>query len=75
VFLNDENVERKRRAEQLAQMKNVTANHIALAYVLNQPFPSSTIIGPQNEAELNASIEAMQIQLTNEEIKWLDLRR
>jgi aryl-alcohol dehydrogenase-like predicted oxidoreductase len=73
VFQTNENRERKRRAEQLAAEKNVTANHIALAYVLSQPFPVSAIIGPQNETELNASLVAMRIRLTEDEVKWLDL--
>ncbi|MDG0794789.1 aldo/keto reductase [Cohnella ginsengisoli] len=39
VFYSDDNWERLARAERLAADKGVTAIQIALAYVLNQPFP------------------------------------
>jgi aryl-alcohol dehydrogenase-like predicted oxidoreductase len=74
VYFNDNNWERLRRAEQLALEKGVSANHIALAYVLNQPFPTCAIIGPRNVEELHSSIEALPIQISKDEVSWLDLR-
>lgn len=74
VFYNDENWERYRRAEQLAKEKNVETIQISLAYVLNQSYPSAAIIGPQNFKELLSCHNAAQISLTEDEIKWLDLR-
>lgn len=74
VFYNDDNWERYRRAEQLGREKGFSTIQIALAYVLNQSFPSAAIIGPRNEAELKSCLEATTISLTTEEIKWLDLR-
>ncbi|MFC4776164.1 aldo/keto reductase [Paenibacillus sp. GCM10023252] len=73
VFYSDDNWERLRRAEQLAEQKNVTAIQIALAYVLNQPFPTCALIGAQNSAELQSCDEGAQIRLTREELDWLDL--
>ncbi|MFB9330143.1 aldo/keto reductase [Paenibacillus aurantiacus] len=75
VFYNDDNWERYRRAEQLGQEKGVATIQIALAYVLNQRFPSAAIIGPRNEAELRSCREAADLTLTPSEIEWLDLRR
>ena len=72
VFYNDANWERLRRAEVLAKDKNATAIQIALAYVLNQPFPTCAIIGPQNEAELLSCNEGANIELTEEELDWLE---
>ena len=72
VFYSDENWERLRRAEELAKEKGVSTIQIALAYVLNQPFPSCALIGAQNEAELNSCYEGSKIVLTQEEIKWLE---
>ncbi|MBM7573030.1 aldo/keto reductase [Aquibacillus albus] len=74
VFYNDENWERYHRAEQLAKEKGVETIQISLAYVLNQSFPTGAIIGPQNSNEMKSCREAADITLTEEEIKWLDLR-
>jgi len=72
VFYSDANWERLRRAEQLAEEKNVSPIQIALAYVLNQPFPTCALIGSQNEAELLSCREGANIALTKEEINWLE---
>ncbi|MFC5467062.1 aldo/keto reductase [Lederbergia graminis] len=74
VFYNNENWERYRRAEQLGKEKGVETIQISLAYVLNQSFPAAAIIGPQNEKEMLSCREAAEIKLTEDEIKWLDLR-
>lgn len=73
VFYSEANWERLRRAEQLAQKKGVTAIQIALAYVLNQPFPTCALIGAQNPDELHSCDEGARIRLTREEVEWLDL--
>src|SRR5699024_10338769 len=74
VFYNDENWERYRRAEQLAREKGVETIQISLAYVLNQLFPTAAIIGPQNVKEMWSCREAADIVLSENELKWLDLR-
>lgn len=73
VFYSDNNWERLRRAEQLAKEKGVSTIQIALAYVLNQSFPTCALIGAQNEVELKSCEQATHIELTADEIKWLDL--
>ncbi len=73
VYYSNDNWERYRRAEQLAKEKGVTANDIALAYVLHQPFPTCAIIGPHNVNELHSSFRAIGVTLKPEEIRWLDL--
>ncbi len=73
VFYSDDNWERLRRAEQLAATKNTTTIQIALAYVLNQPFPTCALIGAQNRAELLSCEQGAQITLTRDELNWLDL--
>ncbi|WP_274649710.1 aldo/keto reductase [Paenibacillus humicola] len=74
VFYNDENWERYRRAEQLGKEKGKSTIQIALAYVLNQSFPTGAIIGARNKAEMESCLDATTIELTREEIEWLDLR-
>ncbi|MEK0315474.1 aldo/keto reductase [Cohnella sp. 56] len=75
VFYSDDNWERLARAERLAADKGVTAIQIALAYVLNQPFPTCALIGARNADELRSCDEAMRLTLTREEMDWLDLKR
>ncbi|MGI2293668.1 aldo/keto reductase [Paenibacillus sp. GXUN7292] len=73
VFYSDDNWERLRRATLLAEQKGASAIQIALAYVLNQPFPTCALIGAQSEAELHSCHEGASIKLTKEEMEWLDL--
>lgn len=73
VNYSEENWERKRRAGVLAEKYGVTANHIALAYVLSQPFPVAAIVGPQKPSELLDSVKALPIILTAAERDWLNL--
>ncbi|WP_159886233.1 aldo/keto reductase [Paenibacillus puerhi] len=75
VFYNDANWERLARAEQLAATKGASVIQIALAYVLQQPFPTCALIGAQNLAELKSCEEGAGIKLTAAEREWLDLRR
>lgn len=74
VFYSDDNWERLNRAQQLAEQKKVSTIQIALAYVLNQPYPTCALIGAQNAAELTSCHEGAQIKLTEQEIAWLDLK-
>ncbi|MDQ0660193.1 aldo/keto reductase [Paenibacillus sp. W2I17] len=73
VFYSDDNWERLHRAEQLANSKKTSPIQIALAYVLNQTFPTCALIGAQNQAELLSCDEGSRITLTPAEITWLDL--
>ncbi|PAF28946.1 aldo/keto reductase [Paenibacillus sp. 7516] len=73
VFYSDGNWERLRRAGELAETKNTTAIQIALAYVLNQSFPTCALIGAQNRDELLSCDEGSRLTLTGDEIAWLDL--
>lgn len=73
VFYSDANWERYRRAEELAKERGVSTIQIALAYVLNQPFPTCALIGPKNVAELESCRDAARIKLSESELAWLDL--
>ncbi|GMK41243.1 oxidoreductase [Paenibacillus sp. CCS19] len=73
VFYSDDNWERYERAKQLAEEKQVTQIQIALAYVLNQSFPTCALIGAQSLEELGSCDEGSRVKLTREEMNWLDL--
>ncbi|MDR3564610.1 MAG: aldo/keto reductase [Negativicutes bacterium] len=76
VYHNEANRERLFRAHQLSKLKGtrITPTNIALAYVLNQQFPVCAIIGPHQTDNLLSSLRAMNIELTEEEMLWLDLK-
>jgi aryl-alcohol dehydrogenase-like predicted oxidoreductase len=76
TYYCEANWERYRRAKELAAQKGpgVNANHIALAYVLNQPFPTCALIGPEKLEELTDSLIAKNIELSPQEIEWIELR-
>lgn len=74
VWGSDDNMERRRRAMQLADELGVSAIQIALAYVVNQPFPCCALIGPRTPMQLQDSVAGAQITLSDTQVKWLDLR-
>ncbi|WP_232229137.1 aldo/keto reductase [Paenibacillus zanthoxyli] len=75
VYYSDDNWKRLGRASSLAahKGKGITANHIALAYVLNQPYPVCAVIGPERLDELISSFAALDIRMTDAERLWLNL--
>jgi aryl-alcohol dehydrogenase-like predicted oxidoreductase len=74
VYYSTDNWERYDRAKQLAEKIGVTPIQIALAYVLNQSFPTAAIIGPEKVAELLSSFEGSKRLLDQDLVKWLDLK-
>ena len=67
-----DNRDRRDRAVELADKRGVSAHNIAVAWVLSQPFPSFALIGPRTPEELTTSLPALEIELTPDEIRWLD---
>ena len=72
VWYSDRNFERRDRAIQLAKELGRSPIHIALAYVIAQPFPVIPLIGPRTIAELEDSLSALDIKLTPEQVRWLE---
>jgi aryl-alcohol dehydrogenase-like predicted oxidoreductase len=73
TWYNEANFERLERARELGRRKGVSANAIALAYVLCQPFPTFALIGPYTLEEIRTSCDALGVSLTSEELRWLNL--
>jgi aryl-alcohol dehydrogenase-like predicted oxidoreductase len=71
-WYNEQNFGRRDRAIELGEKLGKNPIHIALAYVLAQPFPSVPLIGPRTLAELDDSSEAFSIKLTPEQLAWLE---
>lgn len=74
VWVSEDNLERRSRCFELASKKSVDPIQMALAFVLNQNFPSFPLIGPRNFFETESSLEATKIELSFEETSWLNLK-
>ena len=68
-----DNFRRLERVNELAAKRGVLPINVALAYVLNQPFPNFALIGPRTLQELRQSLPALEIELTPKELRWLNL--
>ncbi|RAP74574.1 aldo/keto reductase [Paenibacillus montanisoli] len=75
VYYNEANWERYARAAKLAEAKGVSAMQIALGFVLNRSFPTCAVIGPRQHQELEESLQAMELALTEGELAWLNLEQ
>jgi len=73
-YYSDANFERLRRARELGDRFGVPATAVALAYVLHQPFPTFPLFGPRSIAEARSSMRGLSVELTPEQVAWLDLR-
>ena len=71
-WYSEQNFIRRDRAIELAAKLGRNPIHIALAYVIAQPFPVIPLIGPRTVAELEDSLSALDIRLTHEQIVWLE---
>ncbi|MET0694041.1 MAG: aldo/keto reductase [Propionibacteriaceae bacterium] len=72
-YYSDDNFERLRRAEKLGAEYGVAATAIALAFVLHQPFPTFPLFGPRSIAESRSSMAGLGVELSPEQVAWLDL--
>ncbi len=73
VYDNADNRERRARAEQLGRRTGHSAHAVALAWVLAQPFPAIAAIGPHSVEHLDTSLEALDVELSAEDARWLNL--
>ncbi|MCU1524958.1 MAG: oxidoreductase [Microbacteriaceae bacterium] len=73
-YYSDDNFERLARARSLGSEFGVAPTAIALAYVLAQKFPTFPLIGPRSIEETRTSMEGLRVELSEEQLRWLDLR-
>ena len=72
LYFREEDFNVADRAAEVAKERDVTASQIALAWVLNKPFVHSPIIGATKMEHLDQAIAALEIELSDEEIKRLE---
>ncbi len=73
-WFSDHNIERRKRAVELAKRKHVQPINIALAYVLAQPFKTFPLIGPRFIWETRSSFQSLHVELSEADIAWLNLK-
>ena len=73
VYRNADNGERRARAEELGHRIGAGANAVALAWVLAQPFPTVAVVGPHSVEHLRDSLQALDVELAPDELRWLNL--
>ena len=75
AYWSEENFERLDRAGQLAREREVSVPQIALAYLSNHRkldvFP---LTGCFSVAEFKANMRALELELSPDQISWLDLK-
>lgn len=64
------NVKNRQVAQELAKKKGCSTNQIALAWLLHQPFSTTVIVGPRTEEQLDDSMAATAVSLSEEERGW-----
>ncbi|MBI3923079.1 MAG: aldo/keto reductase [Armatimonadetes bacterium] len=72
-WYSQDNFQRLNRAQELAREKGVTANQVALAYVLCQPFPTFALVGPRTIEEMRTTALGLQVELAPDELRHLNL--
>jgi aryl-alcohol dehydrogenase-like predicted oxidoreductase len=75
TYYSADNWERYRRAETVAARKGCSLRQVVLAWVLHQqPLDVYALIGPATVAELEECLGALQVELTPDEVAWLNLQ-
>ena len=57
--------------EKLALEMNVSANQLALAYLVNQPFSTIPILGTSDPEHLQDALQAASVRLSGRQVQWL----
>lgn len=71
-YSNAESVKATRKYKELADKHNLSLTHLALAFVNQQPFVTSNIIGATSLEQLKENIESIDVVLTEEIFKEID---
>ncbi len=70
----EDNWKRLERSEELAREKGLSVPQVALAYVLHQPFDAFPLVAAYAPEEFEANAAAVDVELSQAEVAWLDLR-
>ena len=74
AYCYPDNFRRLERAQALADKKGLALPQIALAFVMGQALDVYALVGCANGDEFAANVAALEVELTPEELAWLDLQ-
>lgn len=69
-----QNMERLRRVEEIAAEKGFTVPQIAMAWIYQQPVNTFAVVSTHSGKRMQDNIDALHIDLTPEEVLYLDLK-
>ena len=72
LYYDDNDFEIVDRVVEIAQQRGVRPAQVALAWMLNKPYITSPIIGATKMAHLDDAVAALDIQLSDDEMKRLE---
>ena len=72
---SEDNRERKKRVFELASIMSVDSQNIAGAWPIHLKFPSFALIGPRTVEELISSLRNLEVNLSDDQINWLNLKK
>ncbi|HET6595858.1 MAG TPA: aldo/keto reductase [Anaerolineales bacterium] len=72
MYFRDEDFAVADRTAEVADVRGVTSSQIALAWILSKPYVTSPILGATKMDHLDQAIAALEINLSEEEIKRLE---
>lgn len=72
AYDNETSHGRKERADQMARERGVSAPQIAMAWVLNQPFPVFALAGLRTADQVRDTLHALEIELSPDDLVWLE---
>jgi aryl-alcohol dehydrogenase-like predicted oxidoreductase len=73
-YCYEQNFQRYDRAQKLAEERGCSVVQIALAYVMRQPMNIFALVFCADESQFKANNDALSIELTPQQMAWLDLR-
>jgi aryl-alcohol dehydrogenase (NADP+) len=72
LYFRDEDFTVADRAAEVAKARGVTSSQVALAWVLSKPYVTAPIVGATKMDHLDQAISALDLKLSEEEIKRLE---
>jgi aryl-alcohol dehydrogenase (NADP+) len=72
LYYRDEDFPVADRVQEIAKKREASGPQIALAWVLNKPYITAPVIGATKLEHLEQSVAALEIKLTEAEIKSLE---
>jgi aryl-alcohol dehydrogenase-like predicted oxidoreductase len=72
VYDNPDNRARRDRAAELGKKFGMSPTQMALAWVLNQPYPVFALCGLRNKDNVRENVAVLDVTLTPEELRYLE---